>query len=130
MPYHVGSFSPSSIMALYLDLVVLDEGLFRVQGELGGLPEQEKKRQTEITLLQELLTAYPKVVKEKEELQESLVNKDQELSLLRGKLDTTENMLAEARSAAMLPCPFCNDTLSSPHSFQKSLTKEDTFNHN
>ena len=88
------------------------------------------KRKTEITLLHALLTSYPKVVKEKEELQESLVNKDQELSLLRSKLDTTENMLAEARSAAMLPCPSCNDTLSSPHSFQKSLTKEDTFNHN
>ena len=77
------------------------------------IEREEKQRETELTLLTELMTSYSQIRNEQQELQESLVSKDKELSVLRSTLDTTENMLAEERSAAVLPSPVCDETLSS-----------------
>ena len=65
-----------------------------VERELSGLPEQEKQRETELTLLSELLTSHSQIQSEQQELQESLVNKDKELSDLRSKLNRTESSLS------------------------------------
>ena len=69
---------------------------------MSGLPAQEKQRQTELTLLSELLAGYSETHSEQQELREQLETKDKEISLLRSKLDTTESMLEQERFAAEL----------------------------